>query len=124
MSVLNQLSKSTLSLQGNGFNPAPHQPAWGYPDQTYNDGGISPELSNLHNTYSTNNDPSDIWIQDFNRSALGGVTTLNPPSKLDELDPLAPKNSQAGKKGSVVSKVYKSKPGLKYKDLGPTLGRY
>lgn len=133
MSVLNQLGKSTLSLQGNKLDPQQHQPNWGYADQTYNDGDLNPELSNLHavgipglskNGYSVDGDPSDLWIQDFNRPALGGITTPPPPSRLDELDDNAPNNTQASKKGSVVSKIYKSSPGKTYRDSGPTLGRY
>lgn len=124
MSVLNQLGKSTLSLQGNKLDPQPHQPNWGYADQTYNNGDLDPELSNLHRTYSVDGDPSDLWIQDFNRPALGGITTPNQPSRLDELDTNAPNNTQASKKGSVVSKIYKSSPGKTYRDSGPTLGRY
>jgi hypothetical protein len=122
-SVLDQLPNSQFSLVGNGFRAQPNSPAWGYPDQTYNGGDLSPELSDLHYTYSVDGDPSDIWIEDFNRAALGGYTSVRPPAQLDELDPNAPNNFQAGM-GGVVSQIYKSSPGRNYRDLGPQPGRY
>jgi hypothetical protein len=124
-SVLDQLPQSTLSLQGNGFNPASSpgnttNPSWGFisgrepiPD---------PANSRLQNTYSVDGNPN-VRIVDFNRAALGGVTTVKPPSGLDELDPNAPNNTQAGT-GGVVSQVYKSPTGRRYQDLGPQSGRY
>jgi hypothetical protein len=118
-SVLDQLSTSTLSLQGNGFNPSQNSPAWGYVDNT---GELDPALSALQNTYSVDGNPNE-QIVDFNRQALGGVTTIKQPSALDELDPNAPSNFQAGT-GGVVSQIYKSAAGRKYKDLGPQPGRY
>jgi hypothetical protein len=42
------------------------------------------------------------------------------PSQLDELDINAPGLKPVG----VVSQVYKSKQGRRYKDLGPKEGRY
>jgi hypothetical protein len=42
------------------------------------------------------------------------------PSTLDELDLNAPSLKPVG----VVSQVYKSKSGRRYKDLGPVEGRY
>jgi hypothetical protein len=42
------------------------------------------------------------------------------PSNMDELDPIAPNLSPVG----VVSQVYKSKTGRRYRDLGPIDGRY
>ena len=117
-SVLDQLPQSTLSLVGNRFNARPSQPAWGYTDAT---GQLDPALSNLQNTYSVDGNPNER-IVDFNRAALGGSTTVKVPSSLDELDPNAPRNTQAGT--GVVSQIYKSKPGRKYKDLGPQPGRY
>jgi len=118
-SVLDQLETSTLSLQGNLFDPAQNSPFWGYQGSN---GAILPELSQLQNTYSVDGNPN-IRIIDFNRQALGGVTTVRPPSALDELDSNAPSNTQAGT-GGVVSQVYKSSPGRRYKDLGPQPGRY
>jgi hypothetical protein len=118
-SVLDQLSTSTLSLQGNGLNPNPQSPAWGYVDSTNQ---LDPALSNLQNTYSVDGNPNERVV-DFNRAALGGVTTITSPSALDELDPNAPSNFQAGT-GGVVSQIYKSAQGRKYKDLGPQPGRY
>lgn len=115
-SVLDQLPKSTLSLQGNKFNPQPQTPDWGYPDST---GDLAPELSSLQYTYSVDGNPN-VRVQDYNRAALGGVTAIRKPSRLDELDTNAPSLSPGG----VVSQVYKSPTGQRYKDLGPSTGRY
>jgi hypothetical protein len=123
MAVIDQLSTSTLSLVGNGINAQPNRPSWGY--QSIGQGGngsLDPALSQLQNTYSVDGSPNER-IVDFNRAALGGVTAVKPPSRLDELDSNAPNNTQAGT-GGVVSQVYKSKPGRKYKDLGPHPGRF
>jgi hypothetical protein len=119
-SVLDQLPASTLSLVGNGFNAQPNSPAWGYPDSTNQ---LAPDLSRLQYTYSVDGNPN-VRIQDFNRAALGGVTTVRPPASLDELDPNAPRNTQAGLAGGVVSQIYKSPQGRQYKQLGPQPGRY
>jgi len=118
-SVLDQLPQSTLSLQGNGFNPQQNQPLWGYQSPL---GTLDPALSQLQNTYSVDGDPN-VRIVDFNRQSLGGSTTVKAPARLDELDPKAPNNTEAGK-GGVVSQIYKSATGRKYKDLGPQPGRY
>jgi hypothetical protein len=118
-SVLDQLPQSTLSLQGNRLTANPNSPAWGYQAPG---GGLDPALSQLQNTYSVDGNPNER-IVDFNRTALGGVTTVTAPSRLDELDPNAPNNFQAGT-GGVVSQIYKSAPGRNYRDLGPQPGRY
>lgn len=118
-SVLDQLPNSTLSLQGNGFNPQNNQPAWGYVSPLNT---LDPALSELQNTYSVDGNPNER-IVDFNRAALGGVTAVKVPSTLDELDPNAPNNYQAGT-GGVVSQLYKSSTGQRYKDKGPQPGRY
>ncbi len=115
-SVLDQLPVSTLSLQGNKFNPNPQSPDWGYPDAT---GELAPGLSRLQYTYSVDGNPN-VRVRDYNRAALGGVTAVRPPARLDELDPNAPKLSPGG----VVSQAYKSPTGQRYKDLGPQPGRY
>jgi hypothetical protein len=120
-SVLDQLPASTLSLQGNGFNAQPNSPAWGYQAPGSNN-TLDPALSELQNTYSVDGNPTER-IVDFNRQTLGGVTSVRPPATLDELDPNAPNNFQAGT-GGVVSQIYKSAAGRKYKDLGPQPGRY
>jgi hypothetical protein len=122
--VLDQLPGSTLSLQGNGLvgnrsvgNTT--NPSWGYANST---GLNDPYYSTLQNTYSVDGNPNE-QIVDFNRQALGGVTSVKVPSTLDELDPNAPNNYQAGT-GGVVSQVYKSTQGQNYRDLGPSDGRY
>jgi hypothetical protein len=124
-SVLNQLPLSTLSLVGNSFNAQPNSPAWGYQavGAGGNTGTLDPALSQLQNTYSVDGNPNER-IVDFNRQALGGSTAVKPPAQLDELDPNAPRNTQAGLAGSVVSQIYKSPQGRRYKDLGPQPGRY
>ena len=119
-SVLDQLPASTLSLVGNGFNAQPNSPAWGYQSPL---GTLDPALSELQYTYSVDGNPNER-IVDFNRAALGGVTSVKPPATLDELDPNAPNNYQAGLAGGVVSQIYKSPNGRRYKDLGPQPGRY
>lgn len=118
-SVLDQLPNSDFSLPGNRLRANPNQPAWGYPDSSRN---LDPALSKLQYTYSVDGNPR-VRIKDFNRAALGGVTSVRPPATLDELDPNAPNNYQAGL-GGVVSQVYKSLPRLNYKNLGPQPGRY
>jgi hypothetical protein len=118
-SVLDQLPASNFSLPGNRLRANPNQPAWGYPDST---GDLDPSLSRLQYTYSVDGIPR-VRVRDFNRAALGGVTTVKPPATLDELDRNAPNNTQAGM-GGVVSSVYKSPNGRQYKDLGPQPGRY
>jgi hypothetical protein len=120
-SVLDQLPASTLSLVGNNLNASPNSPAWGYQAPNSNN-TLDPALSELQYTYSVDGNPNER-IVDFNRTALGGVTTVRPPASLDELDRNAPNNTQAGL-GGVVSQVYKSPNGRQYKDLGPQPGRY
>ena len=119
MSVLDQLPQSNLSLQGNGFNPQSNQPSWGYQAPL---GTLDPRLSQLHDVYSVDGIPNERVV-DFNRQALGGATSVKAPASLDELDSNAPNNTQAGM-GGVVSQIYKSAPGRKYRDLGPQPGRY
>jgi hypothetical protein len=120
-SVLNQLPLSTLSLVGtHGFTaPSLLTSAWGYPDATNN---LDPRASKLQYTYSVDGNPN-VRIVDYNRWALGGVTTVRPPAYLDELDPNAPNNTQAGT-GGVVSQIYKSRVGQRYRDIGPPNGIY
>ena len=119
MALLDMLPTSTLSLVGNGFATNPNQQGWGYPDSSRE---LNPALSRLHNFYSVDGNPN-VRIQDFNRLALGGVTAVKTPTTLDEMDPIAPNNIQAGT-GGVVSQIYKSASGRRYKDLGPQPGRY
>lgn len=113
MPIIDQLSKSTLSLVGNGFNPQTQQPAWGYIDASSN---LDPAASKLQNTYSVDSNPN-IRLKDFNKN---GVTTVKAESKLDELDLNAPKLTPRG----VVSQAYKSSKGQNYRDKGPKDGRY
>lgn len=116
MALVDQLAKSKLSLAGNGFNPKISQPDFGFVDSA---GGLDLKQSKLHNFYSVDGNPN-VRIRDYNRLALGGSTTVKPPTQLDELDPIAPKLSPFG----VVSQSYRSKVGLQYKQLGPSDGRY
>jgi hypothetical protein len=113
MAIIDQLNRSNLSLQGNGFNPQQNQPAWGYTDASAN---LDPAASKLQNTYSVDSNPN-VRLKDFNRN---GTTTVRPESQLDELDNRAPRLTPGG----VVSQVYKSPAGRQYKQLGPQPGRY
>lgn len=113
MPIINQLSTSTLSLQGNGFNPQPRSAAWGFTDSTAN---LNPAVSRLQNTYSVDSIPQ-VRVQNFNRN---GLSTVPGESRLDELDGRAPNLQPVG----VVSQIYKSKVGRQYKQLGPQPGRY
>jgi hypothetical protein len=112
-SVLNQLPNSSLSLQGNGFNPQTNQAAWGYIDASAN---LDPAASKLQNTYSVDSIPN-VKLKNFNKN---GVATVKAESRLDELDNNAPNLTPIG----VVSQIYKSKQGRQYKQLGPQPGRY
>ena len=113
MPVLNQLDRSTLSLQGNRIDPVPTQPAWGFFDSTAN---LDPAASKLQYTYSVDSIPP-VRVKNFN---VNGVTTVPAQSRLDELDNRAPNLTAGG----VVSQVYKSSAGRQYKQLGPQPGRY
>ncbi len=101
MSLINKLStQGTLSLRG-------AQPA---------NFGVNPVPPNsLHNLYSVYGQPDVTW-----RLINRNLPMKPPPSTMDELDPIAPNLIPTG----VVSQVYKSKTGRRYKDLGPIEGRY
>lgn len=100
MGLLDKLKSSILGLGGTrpqqfGVNPIP-------PDS-------------LHKLYSVDGNPNVSW-----RLIKGNLPNKPLPSTMDELDPIAPNLEAKG----VVSQVYKSKTGRRYKDLGPTEGRY
>lgn len=100
MGLLDKLKNSILGLGGNkpqqfGVNPVPP--------------------NSLHNLYSVDGNPDVNW-----RLIKGNLPNKPLPSTLDELDANAPNLQTSG----VVSQVYKSKTGRRYKDLGPTEGRY
>jgi len=101
MGLLDKLSTDgTLSLKGSkpqsfGVNPVPP--------------------NSLHNLYSIDGQPNVTW-----RLIKGNIPNKPQPSTIDELDKQAPNLTPVG----VVSQVYKSKQGRRYKDLGPTEGRY
>ena len=125
MSLIDKIKLSTLSLEGNKFLVNRGTPAWGYTNKLIND--LTPALSRLHLTYSVDGNPF-MRIEDFNRQALGGITTVIAPSQLDDLDPNAPTNTQVGAQvgpgGPVVSQIYKSPLNQQYKSKGPKEGRY
>ena len=78
--------------------------------------GVDPvPPGSLHNLYSVDGNPDVRW-----RTSNGNLGVKPQPSNLDELDPIAPNLNPVG----IVSQVYKSKSGRRYKDLGPTEGRY
>jgi hypothetical protein len=114
MPVLDQLTKSNLSLDGTkgysnrkfGFTPSPS------PISTA-------DATALHRNYSILDNPKNVKVSDFNGTF---VTPL--PSQLDETDVNAPFNAAAGAAGSVVSQIYKSSAGQNYKDKGPVGGKY
>ena len=100
MGLLNKLKDSILGLRGErpqqfGVNPVPP--------------------NSLHQLYSVDGQPNVTWRPS---NSLGFKPQ---PSTLDEMDVQAP-NLQP--KTGVVSQVYKSKSGRRYRDLGPTEGRY
>ena len=100
MGLLDKLKDSILGLGGAkpqqfGVNPIP-------PDS-------------LHQQYSVDGNPDVNW-----RLIKGNLPNKPQPSTMDEMDTQAPNLNPVG----VVSQVYKSKPGRRYKDLGPTEGRY
>jgi hypothetical protein len=101
MGLLNKLSTvGTLSLRGAkpanfGVNPVPP--------------------NSLHNLYSVDGNPDVTW-----RLIPKNLPMKPPPSTMDELDPKAPNLTVTG----VVSQVYKSRTGRRYRDLGPKEGRY
>jgi hypothetical protein len=99
MGLLDKLKTGILGLKGAkpqqfGVNPVP-------PDS-------------LHFTYSVDSNPNVSW------RPSNGPGFKPQPSKLDELDAQAPNLQNVG----VVSQVYKSKTGRRYRDLGPKEGRY
>jgi len=125
MSLENKLKDSKLSLEGNGFNPTPQIPSWGFSNPnitapTLNP--LDPKLSALQYTYGVDTVPKDVKIVSFNKTQYKPY--LPGESKLDELDANAPKNTRAGQVGSVVLQVYKSSTKQNYKDKGPKNGRY
>jgi hypothetical protein len=78
--------------------------------------GVNPTPPNsLHDLYSIYGTPDVSW-----RLIKGNLSMKPRPSQLDELDINAPGLKPVG----VVSQVYKSKQGRRYKDLGPKEGRY
>jgi len=99
MGLLDKLKSSILGLKGEkpqqfGVNPVPP--------------------NSLHNLYSTEGQPNITW------RTISGTGMKPPPSQLDELDANAPNLQNVG----IVSQIYKSKTGRRYKDLGPKEGRY
>jgi hypothetical protein len=100
MGLLDRLKNSILGLKG-------EKPA---------NFGVDPVPPNtLHNLYSVDGNPDVRW------RLIPGNQQMKPrPSTLDELDSIAPNLKPTG----VVSQIYKSRTGRRYKDLGPTEGRY
>ena len=78
--------------------------------------GVNPVPPNsLHNLYSVDGKPDVTW-----RLINKNLPMKPQPSTMDELDPIAPNLTITG----VVSQVYKSRTGRRYRDLGPKEGRY
>lgn len=100
MALLKKLPTSVLGLKGKepqnfGVNPIPP--------------------NSLHYLYSVDGNPDVTW-----RLIPRNLPMKPLPSTIDELDPIAPNLRPVG----VVSQIYKSKQGRRYRDLGPTEGRY
>jgi hypothetical protein len=98
MGLLNKLKDSVLGLKG--IKPPVFD--------------VRP-IGKMHNTYSVDGVPNVTWV-----ISNGNQGVKPQPSTIDELDPIAPNLNPVG----VVSQVYKSKQGRRYRDLGPTEGRY
>lgn len=125
MSLESKLKDSNLSLEGNGLSRKLQDASWGFSNPLITSATLNPldpSLSALQNTYSVDSNPANVKIVSFNKTPYKPF--LPKQSKLDELDVNAPFNKEAGLKGSVVSQIYKSATGKKYKDLGPKDGRY
>ena len=128
MALKDKLGDSKLSITGSGLiEPTLRTPSWGYKNPAFDPtkdklNPLEPSLSSLHNTYDVNTLPKDVTIVNFNKTTYTSIVPKE--SNLDELDVKAPKNTQVGTATSVVSQIYQSVPGKKYKDLGPTGGRY
>ena len=132
MALQDKLKESKLSLSGAGLTePTLKTPSWGYKDPAFKTGTaqnplnpLDPILSSLHNTYDVDSKPANVTIVNFNKTEYKSIVPAE--SKLDELDtnPLTPKNLQVGTATSVVSKLYSSATGKRYKDLGPVGGKY
>jgi hypothetical protein len=131
MALQDKLGDSKLSLKGAGITePTLLTPSWGYKDPKFVVdtksplNPLDPILSSLHNTYDVDSKPANVTIVNFNKTEYKSIVPGQ--SKLDELDtnPLTPKNIQVGTATSVVSKLYSSATGKRYKDLGPVGGKY
>ena len=131
MALQDKLGDSKLSLKGAGLTePTLKTPSWGYKDpkfvvDTKNPlNPLDPILSSLHNTYDVDSKPANVTIVNFNKTEYKSIVPKE--SILDELETsaLAPKNLQVGTATSVVSKLYSSATGKRYKDLGPVGGKY
>jgi hypothetical protein len=138
MAVVDQYKASTLGLLvRHNVEPQRDMTAknsfWGYRDPSTN---VDPALSQLHGEgfanpyqlgYSVDGTPN-VRVESFGDISAGSTVSVKRPSLIDELDKDAPNNTQIGAPvpngGSVVSKIYKSPTGQRYKDLGPTDGRY
>jgi hypothetical protein len=138
MAVVDQYKTSTLGLLVR-HNVEPQRDLtaknsyWGYRDPSAN---VDPALSQLHGEgffdpytlgYSVDGTPN-VRVSSFGDISAGSTISVKQPSLIDELDPNAPNNTQIGKPvpngGPVVSQIYKSPTGQRYRDLGPTEGRY
>jgi hypothetical protein len=138
MPVVDQYKTSTLGLLVR-HNVEPQRDltarnsSWGYRDPSAN---VDPYLSQLHGEgfdnpydlgYSVDGTPN-VRVSSFGDTSAGSTISVKRPSNIDELDKNAPNNFQVGPSvpngGPVVSKIYKSRNGSQYKNLGPKDGRY
>ena len=138
MAVVDQYKTSTLGLLVRHNvepqrDPTTKNSFWGYRDPSAN---TDPALSQLHGEgfanpyelgYSVDGAPT-VRVESFGDATAGSTIAVRPQSNIDELDRNAPNNYQIGRPvpngGPVVSQIYKSPRGQRYRDLGPIDGRY
>lgn len=121
MALLNRLENSKFSLRGNGYNPQPGNPDWGYLAKNQSILLSDRSFSNLHNQYSvysldSQGNETTMRIKDYNKTAY--TPFIPNETSLDPLDNIAPRNREATN--------YFNRPGQRYSDpgKGPEGGRY
>ena len=123
MSLLNRIESSKFSLQGNGFDPHPGNPDFGYLAKGQSVLVSDRGFSNLHNQYSVysldnKENETTMRVVDYNKTQY--TPYVPKETSLDPLDNRAPKNREATN--------YSNQPGQKYsysdQGKGPSEGRY
>ena len=121
MALINRLENGKFSLLGNGFNPQPGNPDWGYLAKGQSILSSDRGFSNLHNQYSVYSLDSSspgketaMTVKNYNKTHYQSYIPTE--TRLDPLDSKALRNRQATN--------YIDKQGQKYSDKGPSEGRY